>query len=148
MYPERLCCSGMAKEPIQGEASHTGKSSKEFSVGSKPSSNLTRWAHSIFPTAMDTDWFAVALEDIPPWIAYEPHEETRVVEMQRQIIWNNLLEPSILPLTTEFAPNSIFSKSYFVQVSFYLDVLMDNLRWKVFIYVAITSEVKNRSSVI
>jgi len=105
----------MAKEPIQGEASHTGKSSKEFSVGSKPSSNLTRWAHSIFPTAMDTDWFAVALEDIPPWIAYEPHEETRVVEMQRQIIWNNLLEPSILPLTTEFAPNSIFSKSYFVQ---------------------------------
>ncbi|GJD10841.1 DEP domain-containing protein [Galdieria sulphuraria] len=52
---------------------------------------------------------------IKPWIEYETCEEPPSIDIQRRIMWNNLLEPSVLPLTTEFAPNSIFSKSYFLQ---------------------------------
>ncbi|GJQ11815.1 hypothetical protein GpartN1_g3606.t1 [Galdieria partita] len=103
----------MTRKSVHGNYLSSVNSLKDSRMN--PRSNRTRWAHSIFPFNVDSDLAALFVVDIKPWIEFETFEQLPCVDVQRQIMWNNLSEPSILPLTTEFAPNSIFSKSYFLQ---------------------------------
>eukprot|EP00871_Galdieria_phlegrea_P002213 jgi/Galph1/2993/GphlegSOOS_G1695.1 len=113
--------NSFSKQSILNEmTSHDVRNRK---VNDHRHSNQTRWAHTM-PFCREicaSRYWNYPLEAIPSWIentttkkCWEVHEKD-IQEELRQSLWSNLLEPSVLPLTSNYTPETNSFQSSFLQ---------------------------------